>query len=225
MLAQHKNLQSLRTLDLRYTKIGDAGLSEIAAFRPTARAIVSQTKVTDAGLKVLAGLNLRILEIPKECWTDVGLERYLAATRPAGKLKIGNDYAGEWQMTDAGLKMLADRKELHFVSLYNCTKITDEGLKELAGLTNLHTLILYRTQVTDEGLKHLAGLKSLRPRYNLEATKVTAVGLKQLAGRGLTSLTIPHHARTDAGLKHYVAACPPDASLNLGNRGELTMRA
>ena len=90
------------------------------------------TKVTDAGLKELAGLkSLQVLN--------------LAGT----------------QVTDAGLKELADLKNLQILDL-NLTKVTDAGLKELAGLKSLQTLNLNYTQVTDAGLKELAGLKSLR---------------------------------------------------------------
>ncbi len=62
------------------------------------------TKVTDAGLKELAGLkSLQAL--------------YLAGT----------------QVTDAGLKELAGLKSLQILDLRG-TKVTDAGLKELAGL-------------------------------------------------------------------------------------------
>ncbi len=41
-------------------------------------------------------------------------------------------------------------------------KVTDAGLKNLADLKNLQSLDLSRTQVTDAGVKDLAGFKELR---------------------------------------------------------------
>lgn len=89
-------------------------------------------RVTDAGLKELAGLkNLQSLD--------------LVGTR----------------VTDAGLKELAGLKSLQTLYLNN-TEVTDVGLKELAGLKSLRELYLHNTPVTDAGLKELAGMKSLQ---------------------------------------------------------------
>ena len=129
------------------------------------------TKVTDAGLKELAGLkSLQAL--------------YLA----------GKDYGAESQVTDAGLKELAGRKSLQILDV-RWTKVTDAGLKELAGLKSLQSLYLTGCQVTDAGLKELAGLKSLQV-LNLGDTKVTGAGLKELAGlKSLQALYLYDNAR------------------------------
>ena len=69
---------------------------------------LDETKMTDAGLKELAGLkSLQAL--------------YLAGTR----------------VTDAGLKEVAGLKSLQTLDVRR-TKVTDAGLKELAGLNSLH---------------------------------------------------------------------------------------
>jgi Leucine-rich repeat (LRR) protein len=93
---------------------------------------LSGPKVTDAGLKHLAGLK---------------------------QLRTVNLY--NTKVTDAGLKHLAGLKQLQRLYLID-TQVTDAGLNELAGLKQLQRLYLIDTQVTDAGLKHLAGLKQLR---------------------------------------------------------------
>ena len=73
------------------------------------------TKMTDAGLKELAGLkSLQALDL------------------------------GGTQVTDAGLKELAGLKSLRALDL-RWTQVTDAGLKELAGLKSLQTLNLWIT--------------------------------------------------------------------------------
>src|SRR5207245_2591285 len=80
---------------------------------------LDSTKVTDAGLKELAGLkSLQSLDL---MFTMV---------------------------TDAGLKELAGLKSLQTLKL-NSRQVTDTGLKELAGLKNLQALSLGGTKVTD----------------------------------------------------------------------------
>ncbi len=139
------------------------------------------TKVTDAGLKELAGLkSLQAL--------------YLA----------GNGREAETQLTDTGLKALASLKSLQILDVRG-TKVTDAGLKHLAALKSLQSLYLTDCQVTDAGLKELAGLNSLQV-LNLGDTKVTGAGLKELAGlKSLQALYLYNTAVTDAGLTDLAA--------------------
>ena len=69
-------------------------------------------------------------------------------------------------------------------------KITDAALVHFKGMTGLQTLRLSNTQVTDAGLVHLGGMN-------------------------LKRLTIPKEAKTDIGLKHYLAAVEPPSFLLL----------
>ena len=93
--------------------------------KPVIEVELASSRVTDAGLKELAGLkNLTTIEL------DFTL------------------------VTDAGLKELAGLKSLTTLEL-GYTKVTDAGLKELAGLKNLTTLKLSSTPVTGVGLKEL----------------------------------------------------------------------
>jgi hypothetical protein len=90
---------------------------------------LSFTRITDAGLKELAGFKqLQALDL------------------------------GETKITGAGLKELASLKQLQVLDL-GFAKVTDAGLKGLAGLKQLQTLVLGDTKITDAGLKELAGLK------------------------------------------------------------------
>ncbi len=151
------------------------------------------TKMTDAGLKELAGLkNLQALYLAKTPVTDAGLKEF------AGRKSLQTLDLGGTKVTDAGLKELSGLESLQSLYLANCP-VTDAGLKELAGLKSLQVLNLGDTKVTGAGL---ADLKSLQALY-LYNTAVTDVGLKDLAE--LKSLQFLDLARcpgvTDAGLK------------------------
>lgn len=119
-------------LFLAYEKVTDAGLKELAGLKSMRALSLFGTEVTGVGLKELVGLKdlqtLSLLDTP---------------------------------VTDAGLKELAGLKHLRALTLG--TRVTDQGLKELAGLKNLKTLALYGPKVTAAGVaalqKDLPGCK------------------------------------------------------------------
>ena len=84
-----------------------------------------------------------------------------------GKPVIGVNLGGlvPGKVTDAGLKELADLKQLTTLELQS-SPVTDAGLKELADLKQLTSLSLYQTQVTADGVadlqKALPGCKITR---------------------------------------------------------------
>jgi len=92
-------------------------------------------------------------------------------------------------------------------------RITDAGLEHVKKLTSLTTLALRLTKITDAGLVHLMEMKSLTT-LDLNGTQITAASLEQLKGLELDTLTIPSRAKTDVGLKNYLAARRPVTALN-----------
>jgi hypothetical protein len=61
----------------------------------------------------------------------------------------------ETRLTDAGVAMLAELKQLQGLTL-QYMPITDAGLEPLQGLTKLTYINLLQTKVTAEGVKKLA---------------------------------------------------------------------
>jgi outer membrane lipoprotein-sorting protein len=181
----------LHTLNLQWAKVTDAGLKELAGLNHLRTLDLSETQVTDAGLKGLAGLKLKQLTLSFPL-TDPGLKHYLAATEPP----IWLDLLGA-KVTDAGLKELAGLKTLKVLDLP--AQVTEEGLRGLAGL-KLKKLTLPFV-LTDVGLKHYLAAVEPPTTLNLRGTRVTDAGLKELAGlKTLKKLDLPTQV-TDAGLK------------------------
>jgi internalin A len=198
---------------------GLGGCSPVPAPKP---------KIQDADKK------LEPRSLPREiakAWSDAGAEgfdgdmpRFTLKSPLEGVLAKLPDPGAAFELwlvdaTDGGLKGLAGMKSLQRLQVLKTkenlkSQVTDAGLKEVAGLTNLQWLTLPGTQVTDAGLKELATLTSLQ-LLSLEGTQVTDAGLKELAGRKLRHVQIPEAARTDLGLKNFLAACAPPTDLNL----------
>jgi internalin A len=102
-------------------------------------------------------------------------------------------------ISDAGLKHVANLKELRILSLWETPGITDAGLAHLSSLTKMQTLNLYRCDVTDAGLVHLRAMDNL-DTLHLAETRVAGPGLAHLARMSkLRRLSTPTNS---AGLKH-----------------------
>ena len=151
----------------------DASLKDLPSADVPFGLKLSNSKVTDGGLKALAEhKNLTALELVYTKVTDAGLKD-LAKLPNLNSLNLRST-----DVTDAGLKELAGLTRLSALDLAN-DKVTDAGLKTLSGLTSLTALDLSFTDVSDAGLKELAGLKDL-VSLRLESTKVTDAGMQEL---------------------------------------------
>jgi Leucine-rich repeat (LRR) protein len=226
------NLDVLRMPDLACT---DLGLKYyLRAVAPGERLHLSHWDITDAGLKELSHWNdLNVLELTATKIGDGGL-KHLAKLKKLTSLHLSGT-----NVTDAGLKALAGMNvELdlperaktdvglkHYLAAKATTwwlklegwNISDVGIRELSACKNLKVLWLGRTAVTDAALDTIAGLATLE-ELGLENTLITDGGLERLAGLNLKELRIPQHAKTDVGLKHYLAAmAPPINCLKLKN--------
>jgi internalin A len=207
-LEELASLKQLRTLKLNYARVTDHGLKELAALTQLQTLDLYGTSVTDVGLQVVASLSqLQSLNLGNTEVTDAGLKE-LAILRQLHSLNLGYTKVG-----DAGLKELASLKELQTLELSR-TKVTDAGLKELTALKQLRTLKLNSVPVTDKSLKDLAALKQLQT-LDLFETNVSDAGVKDLSGLKLRELILPVSARTNLGLKNYLAVTEPPLELDL----------
>lgn len=91
--------------------------------------------------------------------------------------------------------------------------ISDNGFKAFQQMGQLTDLDVGKTAGRDAGMQHLRNLTNL---ISLTVPqRVTGKGLVHLKHMQLKSLILPDAAKTDIGLKHYVAACEPQAQLDL----------
>ncbi|CAD7701408.1 unnamed protein product [Ostreobium quekettii] len=72
---------------------------------------------------------------------------------------LGHDY----QLTDQGLKHVAQLQALKYLCLEKCGMVSNKGLKYIGKLTGLEYLDISRmSSITSAGLDHLSELRSLR---------------------------------------------------------------
>jgi Leucine-rich repeat (LRR) protein len=182
--------------------------AELEALAPHLKALtsltLSGTKVTDAGLQAGAPhLQALTTLIFVICpnITDEGLKA-VAQLKALKTLRLDGCY----KITDAGLQAIAPHLQtLTSLTLSGCYKITYAGLQAIAPyLKALTELVLSGDNITDAGLKALAqNLKALTS-LTLDGSHITDAGLKTLAPylQALTSLTISFcHKITHAGLQ------------------------
>jgi Leucine-rich repeat (LRR) protein len=113
------------SVDLRYTRVTDAGLANLKGLISLQSLYLWNTQVTDAGLENIKELTkLRTLDL------------------------------SQTQVTDAGLINLKELTQLEELDL-GFTQITDAGLENIKGLTRLQRLNLSETKVTDVGVKKI----------------------------------------------------------------------
>ena len=144
-------------LDLGGTQITDASLQHVVGLKHLSFLNLSNTKISDDGLKALR-------------FHDKGYELHLYEID-----------LSDTQITDAGLAYLQDFSYLRKLNLSG-TAITGSGLHHL-NETALRKIDLSRTQVDDQGLEFIADyvrlVKNRRIDFVLEETKVSRQGLDQ----------------------------------------------
>ena len=158
-------------VDLRASWAGDSDLPTLAAIPTLARLDLSETRITDHGLRQLkdapaiADLNLRYAEL----------------------------------ITDEGLSALKTWKHIEKLDLEG-TKITDNTLQHLSAIPSLESLNLGYVLVTDSGLEALTSLANLK-ELTLGGNKLTDAGLQPLRQLpGLTFLDLGGVQREDSGM-------------------------
>lgn len=153
-LIYFEELPDVMSVNLSGTHISDEGLQHLAVGpKNLGELFLEQTDVTDAGfsqLKELSGLTL--LSLSGTQITDEAL-----AMLPTNHPKIRDLKLIDCsQITDAGMKSIAELRGLQNLFLANCTQITDEGLKHLDGKRGMKLIQLLNTGCTSGGVESLA---------------------------------------------------------------------
>lgn len=193
-------------LDLSGTRVTDAGLRQLAGFTFLHELILDETAVTGSGLADLKSIGS---DDEDEYNVHIGLARSkmddaglagLAAVQYLGEVDLSRT-----QISGSGLTQLKALNRLSTLKLAGCP-IDDKGLdsiRVLDALDNLYDWDFSYTQITDAGLSKLMNVKHLRS-LKLSGTKITDSGLPILnARKELTGIFLDRTAITDSGLKAF----------------------
>ena len=195
-------LRHLKTLDLRFTPISNAGLAYVKELTTLETLNLQATRVTDDGLRQLQSLtNMQKFSVERTAVTDDGLE-YLT---PFSRLETL--YLGGSQVTGPGLEHLQHLEQLVYLSFEDST-ITDDAVDGILSLSHLRTLGLDGTQVTDACLPKLAALDDLRVLW-LNKAHITDRGVTDLAALvQLTELHVKGTRISPDGIEQLKKALP-----------------
>ena len=167
----------LETLKLSDTMVDDSVMPQVKSIPTLKRLFLSDTKITDRGIEVLAGHpGLETLDVSRTLVTDGALPHVARLSRLNSLICISTG------ITDAGLLR---HRLIHAASgrqrslKLKGKQIDDDDLQGLANLTQLTKLDLRDNPITDEGLTVLAGLPGLT-EVNLEDTEISPEGLQLL---------------------------------------------
>ncbi|MFO0964014.1 MAG: hypothetical protein U0793_00310 [Gemmataceae bacterium] len=190
-LAGLDQFKSLRVLSLSNSSVTDAALKKLAGFDSLeVLDLFNSRKITGAGLKTIAGLK-RLKRLQVEIW-QLNDDAVLALGA-AGKLHTLN------LQVDLRGAPATDRDVRHLN--IGGRGVTDASLKALTGLTSLEALYLFGPNITDKGMKDLAALPTLK-LLSMRGAGITDAGLAAIAGlKSLDTLHIDGAPISDAGMK------------------------
>jgi len=166
---------SITDLNLSFAEqIGDEGASAVRNWKHLRRLNLRGTKITDATLEMLAGVqSLESLDVGFAQLTDVGPE-HLTALNNLRELAIGGN-----KLTASGLEFLREMPHLTYLDLSGAQRtdsglwsitLTSQGVAAIATVADLSELNLAGTAISGNGLKTLEPLPKLS-RLTLQGCK------------------------------------------------------
>jgi hypothetical protein len=170
-----ENLKKLKSLILQEAKITDEGMKSLAGLTElTELSLFRCNDITDAGLVALKDMTkMKNLSL-RQLYPVNGEEGFdhLQGMKDLEILDIA-----ETDVSDEAFAKLTGLTKLKHLSAWN-TWLSDEGAKSLAKLTNLEFLDVHGTQLSNAGLKDLEPLKSLKTLELSGAPGVTREGVE-----------------------------------------------
>jgi Leucine-rich repeat (LRR) protein len=180
-----------------FWNITDAGFAHLANCKKLEKLELNSMiplKVTDAGLKAIAGLtSLRRVSIMNQPFTDAGIA-HLAGLKNLEELWLDfNDRLGDGSLETAG--GLTKLRVLRFYS----APLTDAGIATIKNLAQLEDLPLGRAHIGDESMKTIGQFTKLKT-LDLQSARITDVGMDRLKNLQLHWICITNTPITTKGL-------------------------
>lgn len=185
---------------------------------------VEELRLTDEGLKNLAGIKLPKLDRLELGYCDHISDKGLYYISKMDQIR--SLYFVEYnRFSNAGLKHLSNMNELSELIFQGGKSIDDKGLKYLSKIKSLRLLTIQGSKdITDNGLEHISHLGNLESFYLYgDDNKVTNKGLGYLSEmKQLKVLVLPFSPYiTDSDIIKLKLALPScDVRINKHSKGE-----
>jgi hypothetical protein len=208
----------LTTLSLSGTKVSDAGLAHLAGLDRLIALDLTKTNVTAKGVESLAKAlprckissidpDRRAAEYVLSIGGTVKVNDQARAIKTAADLPRESfqltfvEAVSRGSLTDAGLVVFKDCKNLKSLDLYGPRHITDAGLAHFKDCKKLELLALHGTSVTDAGLALFKDCQNLKNLNLWGCSQVTDAGWGPFTDRkNVTLLQLGDTKVNDASL-------------------------
>jgi Leucine-rich repeat (LRR) protein len=200
-----QGLDSLQImLSISGSGITDAGLEHLKGVENLGGLYLTNTQVSDAGLKTVGALpKLKAVVVvsdpslskASQPFSDEGLKSLVDNNQSLVRI-----FLSPAKITDDGLAVLKDLPDLQEFATAS-PAITDQGLKHFAGMGQIKVIGLSQTKITGSGFQYLAGMKLSR-LFLSESQSIDDESLKSLQDVAVSWLNVSKTKVTDAGLKH-----------------------
>jgi hypothetical protein len=144
-------LAKLKTVELDQDSLDDAAMAHLSRIPALQNLTLTSRKITGTGLKALAGVsNLLDLALHGTAITD---DDFATIGRHTSLLGLHVTDCPCRNVTDEGLRHLAQAGTLYRLWVNDCSMVTDPGLEHLHRLTKLVELGVKGTKVTKPGIE------------------------------------------------------------------------
>jgi internalin A len=203
-----RHIPTLSYLSLKYTKVSDAGVAELASIQSLRKINLCGTRIRLSAFESWSDgaiARIELLGIGEASDGDMaGLKRLknlkcldLTLTRVTdnGLAWISNANLEELILTDTkvsdeGCKSIRRSPSLRVIRI-DGTDVGDAGIRQLSELRALASLDISGEKITDKGLTYISKCSELQSLSCINA-RVTDDGLKSLKPLSLTSLDLSH---------------------------------
>jgi Leucine-rich repeat (LRR) protein len=185
----------LEELTINYADVDDFRLQYLAGLSNLKRLVLHDTDISDEGLAILGRLtSLEHLDLSESRLVGWGMA-HLNSLDNLTSLDLNRN----WWLSGVALEPLDQLKRLERLDLSGNDRIHPAAFRHLARVSSLKSLNVEGTLIDDDAMQAIAKLPRLQTLALSDRTRVTAQGVRNLAGSPVATLSGPDLKEDEIG--------------------------